>query len=69
MALSDASLELGRVVMAAAKVAFTEGDFYVNGVRIRGGQRTSISLLGNFLFNEGDHQLQIKSQERDFILV
>lgn len=54
---------------AKADVAFTEGDFCVIGVRTIGGQRTSISLSGSSLFNERDHQLQIKlSLEGDFAL-
>lgn len=58
------------MAVAAAMVAFTKGDFCVNGVRTRGRQRTSISLSGNSLFDERNHQLQIKlSQERDFVLV
>lgn len=35
------------MAVAAAVVAFTEGDFCVNGVRARGRQRTSISLSGS----------------------
>lgn len=34
-------------MVAAAEVAFTEGDFCVNGVRTRGVQITGISLSGD----------------------
>ena len=54
---------------AKAEVAFTEGDFCVIGVRTIGGRRASISLSGSSLFNERDHQLQIRlSQEAEFAL-
>ena len=53
MRLSDASLKAGRVAVAAAEVAFTEDDFCVNGVRTRGVQITSVSLLGNSLLKRG----------------
>lgn len=52
-------LKVGSVVVAAAEIAFTEDNFCEKGVRTRGGRRTSVSLSGNSLFHEGDHQLQI----------